>query len=49
MNYSSLDLDIDNYSISDLEHFLQLENVSGYGVIDIEQKVGVAQIGRAHV
>jgi len=40
MNYSSLDLDIDNYSISDLEHFLQLENVSGYGVIDIEQKVG---------
>jgi len=43
MNYSSLDLDIDNYSISDLEHFLQLENVSGYGVIDIEQKVGVTR------
>jgi hypothetical protein len=43
MNYSSLDLDIDNYSISDLEHFLQLENVSGYGIIDIEQKVGVTR------
>jgi len=42
MNYSAIDLDIDNYSISDLEHFLQLENNagSGYGVIDIEQKVG---------
>jgi hypothetical protein len=42
MNYSAIDLDIDNYSISDLEHFLQLENNAGagYGVIDIEQKVG---------
>jgi hypothetical protein len=40
MNYSAIDLDIDNYSVSDLEHFLQLENVAGYGVIDIEQKVG---------
>jgi hypothetical protein len=40
MNYSAIDLDIDNYSVSDLEHFLQLENIAGYGVIDIEQKVG---------
>jgi hypothetical protein len=40
MNYSTIDLDIDNYSISDLEHFLQLENVAGYGVIEIEKKVG---------
>jgi hypothetical protein len=40
MNYSAVDLDIDNYSISDLEHFLQLENVAGYGVIEIEKKVG---------
>ena len=40
MNYSAIDLDIDNYSISDLEHFLQLENVAGYGVIEIEKKVG---------
>jgi hypothetical protein len=43
MNYSSLDLDIDNYSISDLEHFLQLENVSEYGDNDIEQKVGLVR------
>ena len=43
MNYSSIDLDIDNYSLSDLEHFLQLENVAGYGVIDVEQKIGVAR------
>jgi hypothetical protein len=40
MNYSAIDLDIDNYSVSDLEHFLQLENAAGYGIIDIEQKVG---------
>jgi len=40
MNYSAIDLDIDNYSVSDLEHFLQLENVAGYGTIEIEQKVG---------
>jgi hypothetical protein len=40
MNYSAIDLDIDNYSVSDLEHFLQLENVAGYGAIEIEQKVG---------
>jgi len=39
MNYSSIDLDINNYSISDLEHFLQLQNIADYGDNDIEQKI----------
>ena len=47
MSYSAFDLDIENYNITDLENFIQLDNKSGpgsnsgYGVIDIEEKVNI--------